>query len=81
MDGFQQMFAHVAAGSPADEAGIRNGGDATKLPTQQSDLKFPAGTKLALTLKRGDKEFAVTVTLRDILGPSAATGATKTSKR
>ena len=27
---------------------------------------------IVLTLKRGDKELAVTVTLRDILGPGAA---------
>jgi membrane-associated protease RseP (regulator of RpoE activity) len=78
------LVAHVAASSPADEAGIRNGDillkvdgdDATQwlmFPYPQSWLKFSAGTKLALTLKRGDKEFAVTVTLRDILGPGALT--------
>ncbi len=76
----EPLVAHVAAGSPADEAGIRNGDvllkvdgdDATKwqmFPYPKGESKFPAVTKLGLTLKRGDKEFTVTVTLRDILGP------------
>lgn len=76
----EPLVAHVAAGSPADEAGIRNGDvllkvdgdDATKwqlFPYPKGESKFTAGTKLGLTLKRGDKEFTVTVTLRDILGP------------
>jgi hypothetical protein len=80
------LEARVVAGSPADAAGIRNGDellkidelDTTKWRTDPALLpmsKFwqrPAGTKFVLTLKRGDKEFALTVTLRDILGPGAA---------
>jgi hypothetical protein len=85
------LEAHVAAGSPADAAGIRNGDellkidaiDATKWRTDPAVLplgKFwqrPAGTTFILTLKRGDKEFALTVTLRDILGPGAARAETR----
>jgi hypothetical protein len=34
----------------------------------------PAGTKLKLTLKRGDKEYQAVVELRNILGPSGRAG-------
>ena len=79
----EPLEAHVAKGSPAETAGIRNGDvllkidalDVTKWRTDPAVMpmaKFwqrPAGTKFTLALKRGDKEFAVAVTLRDILGP------------
>jgi S1-C subfamily serine protease len=76
------LLAHVAAGSPAEKAGIRNGDlllkidavDVTKWRTDPAVRpgKFwqrPAGTTMNLTLKRGEKEFTARVTLRDILGP------------
>jgi hypothetical protein len=76
------LVAHVAAGSPAEMAGIRNGDlllkidaiDYTKWRTDPSlsnghKLEQPAGTTVNLTLKRGEKEFTARVTLRDILGP------------
>jgi hypothetical protein len=77
------LVAHVAAGSPAEMAGIRNGDlllridaiDATKWRTDPAVRpvgKFwqrPAGTTMNLTLKRGEKQFTARVTLRDILGP------------
>jgi hypothetical protein len=76
------LVAHVAAGSPAEMAGIRNGDlllkidaiDVTKWRTDStvhasSKWEQPAGTSMNLTLKRGEKEFTARVTLRDILGP------------
>lgn len=83
----EPLEAHVAKGSPAETAGIRNGDvllkidalDVTKWRTDPAVMpmsKFwqrPAGTKFALALKRGDKEFSVAVTLRDTLGPDVST--------
>jgi len=71
--------------SPAWEAGIRDGdvllriGD-MDVSTWRSDpdakpgrfFERPAGTKLELTLRRGEKEFRITVVLRNLLGPGLA---------
>lgn len=79
------LIAHVADGSPADEAGIRDGDillkedkrDVTKWRTNTNPppdirpVQQPAGTKLELTLKRGDKVFTTTAVLRNILPPDA----------
>lgn len=77
------LVAYVATGSPAADAGIRDGDillkinqlDATKWRTQPGILPLsqfweqPAGTKLVLTLKRGDATTTTTVALKNILGP------------
>jgi hypothetical protein len=79
------LVAHVVDGSPAFEAGIRNDDvllkigklDATKWRSDPNVLPLsrfwnsPAGTKLELTLKRGDKVFKTTAVLRNILPPDA----------
>ena len=79
------LVAHVVSGSPAFEAGIRNDDlllkigalDATEWRTDPNVLPLtrfwnsPAGTKLELTLKRGDKIFKTTATLRNIIPPDA----------
>jgi hypothetical protein len=79
------LIAHVIIGSPAYEAGIRdgdillkeNGRDLTKWrtdtspPPKISPVRQPAGTKLKLTLKRGNKIFKTTAVLRNILPPDA----------
>jgi hypothetical protein len=79
------LVAHVVEGSPAYEAGIRNDDvllkigelDPTKWRTDPNVLPLsrfwnsPAGTKLELTLKRGDKVFKTTAVLRNILPPDA----------
>jgi hypothetical protein len=75
----------VLKDSPAWEAGIRDGdllvriGD-VDVSTWRSDpgalpgqfFERPAGTKLELILRRGEKEFRVAVVLRDLLGPGLA---------
>jgi Aspartyl protease/PDZ domain len=75
------LVAQVADGSPAYEAGIRNGDVLSEIDgrdvtnwriSKQPNSPFcdePAGTKLELTLKRGDKVFKTTVVLRNILPP------------
>jgi hypothetical protein len=77
------LIAHVVAGTPAYEAGIRNDDvllkigelDATKWRTDPNVLPLsrfwssPAGTKLELALKHGDKIFKTTAVLRNILPP------------
>jgi hypothetical protein len=77
------LEAHVVAGSPAEEAGIRNGDvllkidalDATKWRTDPAVMPMgrfwqrPAGTSIVLTTQRGDKVLTVPVTLRDLIGP------------
>jgi hypothetical protein len=77
------LVAQVVPGSPAEEAGIRNGDvllrigklDVTKWRTDPSVLPLsrfweqPPGTKLNLLLRRDDKTRSVNVTLRQILGP------------
>ena len=79
------LVAHVVDGSPAYEEGIRNDDvllkigelDATKWRTDPNVLPLsrfwnsPAGTKLELALKRGDKIFKTTAMLRNILPPDA----------
>jgi hypothetical protein len=81
----EDLIAHVVDGSPAYEAGIRNDDvllkidelDATKWRTDPNVLPLsrfwnsPAGTKLELTLKRGDKIFKTTAVLRNILPPDS----------
>lgn len=79
------LVACVVDGSPAYEAGIRNGDillkideqDVTKWRTSGKPnhpfREQPVGTRLQLTLKRGDKIFTTTAVLQDIL----ATDATK----
>jgi hypothetical protein len=83
------MLATVLPGTPAAVADIRTGDvlvkiddlDVTKWRTTPGILPLsrfwqkPAGTKLNLTLKRGDKEFQATVTLRDLIGPHVAASA------
>jgi hypothetical protein len=77
------LLAHVAAQSPAAEAGIRNGDtllkigplDCTHWRTDPSIFPLsrfwdsPAGTKLEFTLNRDGKIFQATATLRNILPP------------
>ena len=77
------LVAHVLDGSPAYEAGIRNGDillkvdghDVTNWRTangkNHDPWAQPAGTKLKLTLKRGDKTFTTTAVLRNILQPDS----------
>jgi tetratricopeptide (TPR) repeat protein len=78
-----ELFARVAPGSPADEAGIHNGDillevDQHNVANADMDpflvpLIFtwdqPPGTKYDLKLQRADKVHEVTVVLRDILKP------------
>jgi hypothetical protein len=78
-------LTHVLDGSPAYEAGIRHDDvllkigdlDVTKWRTDPNVLPLsrfwdqPAGTKIELTVKRGDKIFKTTVVLRNILPPDA----------
>ena len=77
------LVACVVDGSPGYEAGIRNGDillkideqDATKWRTREKRndpfREQPAGTRLQLTLKRGNKIFTATAVLRNILAPNA----------
>ena len=80
----EDLLAHVAAGSPAAEAGIRDGDvllkigalDATKWRTDPQVLPLSrfwqraAGTKFDLGIRRGSEVIHVNVTLRDILPPA-----------
>lgn len=77
------LVAHVVVGSPAYEAGIRDGDILLKVgrdvanwrdPNSKINGSFreqPVGTKSELTLKRGDKVFKTTAVLRNILPPDA----------
>ena len=79
----EDLIGHVAESGPAWEAGIRNGDvlmrigdlDVTKWRTDPNALHFsgfwrrPPGTKLELTLKRGEEVFKAKVVLRQILPP------------
>lgn len=81
----EDLIGHVAEGSPAWEAGIRNGDilmrigelDVTKWRTDPAVMPIkrfwtgPPGTKLDLTLKRGQEIFKTNVVLRQILPPDA----------
>lgn len=74
--------AHVVKGGPADLAGVREGDvllkinevDYTRRPSNPKDrprlntfLESPAGTKLRLFLRRGEREITIDVTTKDIL--------------
>ncbi len=77
------LIGHVAAGSPAQSADIRNGDvllsignlDTTRWRTDPRVLPLnrfwsrPAGTQLHLTLRRGQQTLSRTVTLEEILRP------------
>ncbi|HEU5396796.1 MAG TPA: aspartyl protease family protein [Verrucomicrobiae bacterium] len=79
-----ELIARVAPGSPAFEAGVRNGDVLMKLDgadeagwrrstnsvSINSLEEKPAGTRLALELKRGDKIFTTTAVLRNIIPPN-----------
>jgi hypothetical protein len=79
------LTAQVVEGSPAAEAGIRTGDvllkiadvDVTRWRTDPTVLPLsrfwarPAGTKLALTLRREGQPFKAAPTLRDILSPGS----------
>jgi S1-C subfamily serine protease len=79
------LVAQIVPGSPAEEAGIRNGDvllrvgtlDVTEWRTNPNVLPLsrfweePPGTRLDLTLRRGDKDMKVNVTLREILSPES----------
>jgi predicted metalloprotease with PDZ domain len=86
-----EMIAHVANGSPAFEAGIRNGDvlwragkhDAThwwnsntKADGNDTFKDLPPGTKIDFTLKRNGKLFKTTATLRNTLPPDAGANST-----
>lgn len=78
-----ELLAHVAPGSPAEEAGIRDGDILLKVDDRDvvnlardpalANLILawdsPAGSKFVLTLMRGSKVFQTRVVLRDILKP------------
>jgi hypothetical protein len=77
------LIGYVVEGSPAWEAGIRNGDvltriadlDVTRWRTDPAVLPLarfwtrPPGTKLELTLRRGKKVFEAEIVLRQILSP------------
>ena len=79
------LVAHVIDGSPAFEAGVRNGDvllkvgdlDVTKWRTDPTVLPLsrfwerPPGTKLDLAWKRGTQTIKATAVLRQILAPDA----------
>jgi hypothetical protein len=79
------LVAHVVPGSPAYESGIRNDDvllkigelDATRWRADPNVLPLSrfwnslAGTRLELTLKRGNKVFKTIAVLRNILPPDA----------
>jgi hypothetical protein len=81
----EPLLAHVAPGSPAHLAGIRDKDvllkvedlDVTKWRTDPRVMPLSrfwersAGTSLKLTLMREQREFQITVVLRDILGSKA----------
>jgi hypothetical protein len=70
----------VIEGSPAYLAGIRNGDvlleidhvDIEKADAVRGRFEEPAGTKMDLTLKRGDLVFTTIVELKNIIGPAAS---------
>jgi S1-C subfamily serine protease len=64
------FIARVTAGSPAYEAGIRNG-DILLNRDANGTFEQPAGTKINFTLKRDDKIFTTTAVLRNILPPDS----------
>ncbi len=62
------LIACVANDSPAYNAGIRDG-DILLNREVNGNFELLPGTKLKLTLKRGDKIFTTTAVLRNILPP------------
>jgi hypothetical protein len=77
-DSNTKLIARVAAKSPAEEAGIYDGDelfdvDGLKVTVEDSSALGhfwrPAGTKVNLMLRRGQKVFNTTATLQDILCP------------
>lgn len=87
-DAHDELFAHVAACSPADLAGIRDGDvllkvDDLDVTRWRSDPEFgrhdfwraPPGTSYKLTLRREDREYETAVTLKEILGCATPIGA------
>ena len=77
------LVARVLAGSPADEAGIRDGDELLKIDGHDMlqwrtdsdqmallDFEQPAGTRMSLSLMRGGETFETVVVFRKILGPS-----------
>jgi hypothetical protein len=79
--GTNSLIAHVIEGSPAYDAGIQNGDMLVKINQQWSTNRpqlsthlfrtLPAGTRIDLTLKRGEGTVNTTVVLRDIFPSSA----------
>jgi hypothetical protein len=79
------LIAHVLNPGPAYAANVRNGDELLKIDDLdatrwQTDPAFgtqsrfwirPAGTKITLTLKRGEKEVQTDIVLRDLLGPKS----------
>ena len=79
------LIASAAPHSPAERAGVRNGDvlvkidslDVTEWRTKPGILPMsgfwtrPSGTRLVLTLMRGDKTMIVSVILEEILGPKS----------
>src|ERR1043165_477 len=85
------LLAHVAKGSPADLAGIRDGdvlltvndadvtnwrGDSGQTPARGGFAK-PGGTAGRVSLERGGEKRTVSVVLKDILGPAPQVKAEK----
>ena len=81
------LIGHVLEGSPAYEAGIRDGDILLKIGDlivsnwkTNPDVrpgkfwKQAAGTKIDLTLSRGGKEYQTAVVLRDLIGPNVTGG-------
>ncbi len=76
------LVAHVVKGSPAYLSGVRDGDILLKLDSEDvtkwradpdvmpGPFHDPPGTKVVLTVRRGDTEFQTTVVLKDILGRS-----------
>ena len=82
-----ELIAHVLAGSPAAEAGIREGDQLLQVdgqdmadwrthPKRLDAIKsyYPPGTEFSVTLKRGDQIIRTTITTRDILTPKSRSG-------
>jgi hypothetical protein len=82
-----EVVARVVVGGPAEVAGIQDGDVLLKvnqttiadweaychlgLLKDDSNWSIPSGTKVAFTLRRGNKVIQVTATAKDILGPSS----------
>ena len=89
----EPLVAQVIPGTPAAEAGIRDGDLLLKIgprdvthwrssPVGFESVVFwnnPARLTYSLTLKRGDSEFTTVVKLRDILGPQPTPAGSKTT--